>query len=235
MPMISIASRPRTLLIQISATELEVTLLGPTGAIVGGLRIPRSAESDLPLDLQAMWPQLEPLGEFDRITASTGSGIGDAWDAAAVTRELESQSGRRVRMIAASELRWRQVIRGTGVELVLGLGAALESSLFFDGTMVPGLAIAAHRFRKGRSYGEYLAPKVLARKGTDEWNKRIGRAVTEVLAVWNPKTLYLAGPNAPHVTCELPEHVVVVRQPTSLDAALAVWTAPAADLLRSVL
>ena len=80
---------------------------------------------------------------------------------------------------------------------MLGPAANLDSSLFFAGTFVPGLVLANHRFRKKRTYGEYLAPRVLDRKGVDEWNRRIDRVVAEVLAVWNPTTLYLAGPTQP--------------------------------------
>lgn len=220
----TLASRPRTLVILISAAEIEATMLGPTGTELGErMRSPRAADATLAHELPALWSSLERLGEFDRITVGTAAGATDDWDGAALARELERQSLRPVRVVTAAELRWRPLLRHVGVELVLALGADLESALFFDGTHVPGLALGRHRFRKGRTYREYLAPRVLDRKGVHAWNRRLARVVREVLAVWSPSTLHLVGPHAALVDRELPPAVVVVRQPESLAAAVALW------------
>ncbi|MDQ3363929.1 MAG: hypothetical protein M3680_00655 [Myxococcota bacterium] len=223
--MITIAARPRTLVLTVTAAEIEAVVLDPAGVTVGGrVRVPRAADA-VP-DLQALGPQLDPLGEFDRITVSTGPGLGAAWDATALTRELERQSLRPVRVVPTAELRYRGVIRREGVELVLALGAALESWLFVDGTHVPGLALGAHPFRKGKTYAEYLAPRVVERKGRRAWNRRLERVLATVLEVWHPATLYLAGAGAALVDGELPATVVVVRELPGLDAAIAVWHPP---------
>ena len=227
----TLAARPRTLVIMIATTELEATMLGPTGVELGTrVRLPRVPDATLVAELQALWPRLELLGEFDRITVSTTPGSVGAWEPGALAAELARQSLRPARVIAAAELRWRQVIRGVGVELVLALGAELESALFLDGTLVPGLALGRHPFRKGRTYREYLGPRVLERKGARTWNRRLGRVVAEVLAVWHPSTLHLAGPGAAVVELELPPEVVVVQAPESLEAAVALWrVAPPRD------
>lgn len=223
--MIPIASRPRTLVLQLTSETIEALMLDPTGIPLGErVRVPRMADTTMPLELQALWPQLEPLGELDRTTVVTSSDLGDAWSAPAVTSELERQSLRPARAIATAEL-WRgRVIHRAGVELVLVLGDEVSSTLFSEGAAVPGLALGRHRFRKGQTYSEYVAPRVLAKKGAKAWNRRVGRVVTEVLDVWNPTTLYLSGALATHVACELPANVVVVREPPSLAAALEVWT-----------
>ncbi|MBA3396352.1 MAG: hypothetical protein H0T89_27225 [Deltaproteobacteria bacterium] len=225
--MIPIASRPRTLVLLIAANHLDAAMLDPIGAPIGDrLHVPRTADAPMPDALHALWPQLEPLGEFDRISVAIDDTVGETWAAPLVITELERQSLRPVRAIAAGELRWGRVIRRTGVELALGLGDEVSSTLFADGTWIPGLALGRHRFRKGLTYSEYVAPRVLERKGEKTWNRRVDRVVSEVLAVWNPTTLYVGGALAAHVTRELPANVVVVREPPPLAAALELWTAP---------
>jgi len=217
---IELGARPRTLLLVVSADEIEAAMLGPTGADLGAhLRLVRSDS------VAELWPQLEPLGEFDRITVALSVGVDNGWDVVAWMRELERQSLRPVRR-ADDAARWRHVIRGDGVELVLGLGVELESALFLDGTHVPGLALGRHRFRKGRTYQEYLAPRVLERKGARVWNRRLTRAVTEILLVWNPAILYVACPESTPIDLDhlAPKVVVVPRRP-DLEAAVALWHA----------
>jgi polyphosphate glucokinase len=220
--MLFISSRPRTLVLLISVPEIEAVVLDPTGAAAGErLVLPRTADTPMPVALEALWAALEPLGEFDRVTVGGGRDLGDEWAAPALSRELERQCMRPVRVLDRAELCCAPIIKRTGVELVLWFGAQrLDSSLFFDGVCVPGLALGRHRFRKGRTYSQYLTSRALERKGINAWNKRVTRVVDEVLAVWNPAALYLAGTNAGHITCEVPPTVTIVREPPGLAGAL---------------
>jgi len=114
-------------------------------------------------------------------------------------------------------------VQRRGVELALTLDAQLAADLFHDGTQVPGLDLGRQRFRKGKTYREYLAPGVLAKKGPKAWTRRLGRAVDEILAVWNPATLYLAtAPDAP--LPRLPDNVVTVPLRLGLEPAVQLWS-----------
>ena len=217
---IELGARPRTLWLARGADALDAAMLGPTGAELGAqLRLD-------PVDAVAeLWPQLEPLGEFDRISVTFSGGRDHGPEVVAWLLDLERQSLRPVRRVDAA-VRWRQVIRGAGVELVLGLGDPLESALFCDGAHVPGLAIGRHRFRKGRTYQEYLAPRVLERKGARAWNRRLARAVSEILLVWNPESLYVASPDTTAIELDqLGPGVVVVPRRPERELAAALWTA----------
>lgn len=198
-------------------------MLGPAGTELGHTRVARTPEPDRRLALQALWPQLEALGEFDRIALITRSSHGDGWDSVATTRELERQSLRPVRHVSLAQLRWSQVIRRVGVELVVALGSELDSSMFVDGVQVPGLALGRLRFRKGKTLDEYLAPRVLQRKGVGAWNRRLERVANELLAVWNPSTLYIATAKGVVVDLDLGPNVVFVTNPSGLAAAIALW------------
>ncbi|MBA3501879.1 MAG: hypothetical protein M4D80_28170 [Myxococcota bacterium] len=219
---VMVASRPRTLVLVISPDDIEGVILGPTGAQLGSAtRVPRTADPST--SFAAMWTELEPLGEFDRVTVTTKSNLGEGWELDALTRELELQCGRRVRASTLDDLRWSHVIRREGVELVLAVGDELESALFFNGAHVPGLALGRHRFRKGRTYAEYLAPRVREKKGAKAWNRRLERVVDEVLAVWNPTLLYVAVPEGLAVVLESRPTVVITQAPSGFERALSLW------------
>jgi polyphosphate glucokinase len=214
-----IASRPRTLALVISPAEIEGVILGPTGTQIGWpTRLPRTA--DPTTAFADLWSKLEILGEFDRVAVMTKPNLGDGWELDALTRELERQCGRRVRATALDDLRWRHLIRRAGVELALVIGDELESALFFNGVLVPGLAVGRHRFRKGRTYSEYLAPRVRERKGEKAWHRRLERVVAEILAVWNPARLYLAA--EAQVTLDDPR-IVIATVPSAFERALTLW------------
>ncbi|MBA2539923.1 MAG: hypothetical protein H0V17_09840 [Deltaproteobacteria bacterium] len=226
--MLCISSRPRTLVLLISVPEIEAVVLGPTGGTLGDrLLVPRSVDTALPATLEALWPALEPLGEFDRVTVGSGRDLGDDWAASALSRELERQCMRPVRVVDRAELCFASIIGRSGVELVLSFGAQrLDSSMFFDGLCIPGLELGRLQFRKRRTYSEYVASRVIERKGVKAWNKRVSRVVEQVLAGWNPAALYLAGPNAGNITCHLPSNVTVVRERPDLAGALAPHSIP---------
>ncbi len=221
--MLFISSRPRTLVLLISVPEIEAVLLDPTGAPLGDrLLLPRTADTPMSLTLDALWPALEPFGEFDRVTVGAGRDLGEEWAAPALSSELGRQCLRPVRVMDRAELCFAPFIAGKGVELVLSFGAQrLDSSMFFDGVCVPGLALGLHCFRKGRTYSEYVESRVIERKGVKAWNKRVRRVADEVLAVWNPSALYLTGANAGQISCELAPNVTVVSESPGLAGALA--------------
>lgn len=225
-----VAARPRTLVLLVTAGAIEAAMLGPTGTELGA-RAHTAHDPAAPLTptLQALWPALEPLGAFDRISVGLGAGLGEPWTPAALVAVLEDQSGRRARVVPTAALHGAPLIQGVGVELVLVLDAALESALFLDGTLVPGLALGRLRARKRRTYAEYLALRVATRKGPRAWSRRVRRAVDDVLGAFGPRALYLAGPGAAllEAELELPAAVVVIRDAAPLAGALALWS-PAA-------
>jgi hypothetical protein len=209
------SARPRTLVLVFTPEATETALLGPTGIELGPRHVVER-DVDRPARIDDLWPMIEQLGEFDRITA-----VGR--DDAAVAADLSRQSQRPTRPMSLAELRWGHVLSRRGVELALSLDAQLSSDLFHDGTHVPGLALGRQRFRKGKTYREYLAPRVLEKKGARTWARRLGRAVDEILAVWNPSTLYLAVPaDAP--LPRLPASVVTVPLHLGLEPAVQLWS-----------
>jgi hypothetical protein len=205
------SARPRTLVLIVSDVVVDVAMLGPRGTELG----PRQVVP-LTTETATLWQAIGALGEFDRITL-----VGA--DRAGLGAQIAHQSQRPLRHMSYGRLHWSRVITGRGVELALGLAPRLTSTQYHDGIEVPGLELGSQLARKDKRYREYLAPRVLERKGHDAWINRVARSLDEILAVWNPTTLFVAAPPELPMPDELPPQVVVVPPRDSLEDALLVW------------
>ncbi|MEO9158505.1 MAG: hypothetical protein ABI591_23020 [Kofleriaceae bacterium] len=222
----SIASRPRTLAVSIDPPELAATLLGPNGAVLAGPA--HASVGDEPHEvLRSLWQLVESLGEFDRISAGYAGAVHDGvtsgangWEQFGLEAALAAESLRPARAISTAEL--AITVEGVGVELALTLGERFTSALYVHGIALPSFELGRHRFRKQLSYADYVTGDAFARLGRKKWNKRVHRVIAEVLAVWNPRRLYLGGRDARLIYGELPDHVVIVTA-SPLAGALELW------------
>jgi hypothetical protein len=210
------SNRPRTLVVAIEARELAAVVIGPWAEPVTAWG--RTEIDGVPGALGALWPMVETLGvEFDRISACCDA----ATERAMLADALARQSMRPARVAGVTELASRSVIESRGVELVLSLGARFGAALFVDGDALPSFELARHRFRKGATYAEYLANA--GALGRRKWNKRALRAIDQLLAVFEPRKLYVTGRDAVLVHDEPAERVEVIREDRALAGAIAIW------------
>jgi polyphosphate glucokinase len=164
-----------------------------------------------------LWPIVEEIGvEFDRISAGC-----DDCDRAILAGKLARESMRPARVAGVTELAVRSVIESRGIELVLAVGARFGAALFVDGVALPAFELGKHRFRKGQTYAEYLADA--DGLGRRKWNKRALRAIEQLLAVFEPRKLYVTGRDAILVHDEPVDRVEVVREDRALFGAIALW------------
>src|SRR5438445_13793988 len=97
-------------------------------------------------------------------------------------------------------------IQGECVALVIALGTGFGSSLFVDGYLVPGLELAHHPWRKGKTYEDYLGKYGLAKYGRKRWNKLVLKAIKQIEALFSCDHLYIGGGNAVKIDSALPKH-----------------------------
>lgn len=203
-------------MVSIDERELAAVVIGPWAEPVsewGRVAIDRRAAEVT----RELWPIVEAMGvEFDRISAGC-----DACDRAMLADALARESLRPARVAGVTELAARSVIESRGVELVVSLGERFGAALLVDGVALPTFELGKHRFRKGETYAEYLADA--DRLGRRKWNKRALRAIDQLIAVFEPRKLYITGRDAVLVHDEPTERVEVVREDRALAGAIALW------------
>src|SRR5579863_4419915 len=82
-----------------------------------------------------------------------------------------------------------------GRMLFLGLGTGLGSALILDGVVAP-MELAHLRFKKGRSYEEWVGERGLKRLGIKKWSRAVDEVVTQLCAALEADYVVIGGGNA---------------------------------------
>lgn len=194
-----------------SDVTIEVAMLGPRGQQLGARHtVPLTSET------ATLWRAINELGEFDRITL-VGANTHE------LATRIARESQRPLRTMTEGFLHWNHIIVGRGTELAITLAPRFRAHLYTNGTELPGLDIGYQLVRNDKRLREYLAPRVLDKRGPERWLRRVSRALDELLTVWNPTTLYIATPPELPIPADLDARIVVVPAHDPLADALLVW------------
>lgn len=224
-----------TLCVEVGVTTLRAQLVDERGAPTGErqrLPLPRVLPPDAVVDAVAEVAQL--YDHYERVSVGFPGVIMDgvvrdapnldpAWTEFALERALQVRLERMVRVANAADMQGLGIVEGKGVELVLTFGVGMGSALFVDGRLVPNLQLGRHPFRKKRCYDDYVGHAAFKAAGAKRWGKRVLRVVEQVLPVWNPRVLYLAGSNMKRVPSALPPGVQKVAGATGLAGGFRLW------------
>lgn len=224
-----------TLAIDVGGTGIKGILLDERGKPISErirLETPQPATPDKVLAV--MDDISERLKGFDRVSIGfpgvikngatlTAHNLNEQW----VGFELEKVIARRwrkpTRVCNDAAVQGYGAIRGKGLELVITLGTGLGSSLFINGTLVPGLELAHTPWRKGKTYEEYLGKDGLAKHGKKAWNKLVAKAIPVWEALFNYDHLYIGGGNAEKINFSLPSRATRVPNEDGLLGGVALW------------
>lgn len=224
-----------TLCVEVGVTALRAQLVDERGAPIEErhrLALPRTQPPKIVVEAVA---ELAGLYEhYERLSLGFPGVVMDgvvreapshdpAWSDFALERALSVRLERLVRVANAADMQGLGIVEGKGVELVLTFGVGLGSALFVDGRLVPNLQLGRHPFRKKRSYDEYVGHSALKAAGAKRWGRRVMRVVEQVLPIWNPRVLYLGGPNAKRIPTSLPPGVQRVSGNTGLAGGFRLW------------
>ncbi len=224
-----------TLAIDVGGTGIKTLLLDAHGkALCERERVetPQPATPDAMISvMHAMAEKMEP---FDRISVGfpgvvkngvtmTAHNLDQSWIGFDLQKVLARKWKKPVRVANDAAVQGFAAIRGKGVELVITLGTGLGSSLFTNGHLVPGLELAHHPWRKGKTYEDYLGRKGLEKAGPKKWNKRVQEALPQIEALFNYDHLYIGGGNAAKIDFPLPNHVTRVPNEDGLLGGVALW------------
>lgn len=226
----------RTLVIDIGGSGVKALILDQSGTPVTERgRIPTPNPADPEGILRVIEQLAQEQGEFDRISVGFPGVVrrgvietavnldADSWPGVDLALALEQRLHRPVRIANDADVQGYGAISGHGVELVLTLGTGMGSALFVEGTLVPNLELAHHRFRKSETYEEQLGRAALEDVGKKQWNKRLGKAIARLRSLFNYDRLYIGGGNAKQIRLELPHGVTLVPNVAGLLGGIALW------------
>lgn len=177
---------------------------------------------------------VENLGDFDRVSVGfpgvvkhgatlTAHNLSSKWVGFDLQKTLKKRWQKPVRVANDAAVQGYAAIRGKGLELVITLGTGFGSALFIDGHLVPGLELAHHPWRKGKTYEDYLGREAFHKMGKKRWNKRLAQAIEQIEALFNFDHLYIGGGNADKIEFSLPRHVTRVPNEDGLLGGAALW------------
>lgn len=224
-----------TLAVDVGGTGIKGILLNSRGKPISEReRVPTPQPATPAAMLTLMDGIVKKLGKFDRASVGfpgvvkhgatlTAHNLDEQWIGFELEKVLARRWKRPVRVCNDAAVQGYGAIRGKGVELVITLGTGFGSSLFIDGHLVPGLELAHHPWRKGKTYEEFFGVKGLRRMGRKRWNKLLPKAIEQLEGLFNCDHLYIGGGNAVKVDFALPKHVTRVPNEDGLLGGVALW------------
>ena len=164
-------------------------------------------------------------GVVKRGATLTAHNLNPQWIGYDLQKVLSRRWRKPVRVANDAAVQGFAAIQGKGVELVITLGTGFGSSLFTEGHLVPGLELAHHPWRKGKTYEDFLGKHALAKYGRKRWNKLVAKAIEQLESLFNYDQLYIGGGNAMKIDFALPRHVTRVPNEDGLLGGVALWRA----------
>ncbi len=229
------SARPRTLAVDIGGTGLKTIVLDASGKpLTERLRIDTPRPATPKAVLAAIVGLARQQGAFDRVSVGfpgvvrrgvteTAWNLDPRWVGTDLRSALEKALRKPVRSANDADVQGLGVIRGRGVELVITLGTGFGSALFVDGRLVPNVQLAHHAAWGKKTYEEELGAKALEKAGKKKWNRRLGKAIASLDALFNYDRLYIGGGNAKKVERDLPPSVRLVSNLAGLTGGMGLW------------
>ncbi len=224
-----------TLAIDIGGSGLKMMALDSRGnAVSERLRTPtpQPASPDKMLNILDEMKQHMPV--FHRVSVGfpgvikqgetlTAANLDKKWVGFPLEQTLEQKWGRPVRVCNDAAVQGYGAISGRGVELVLTLGTGVGSALYIDGRLCPGLELAHHPWRKGKTYEECIGRAALDKIGQKKWNRLVERAIAQTEALFNWDRLYIGGGNSRKLEIEARPEVTLIENEQGLTGGIALW------------
>jgi polyphosphate glucokinase len=229
------SSGPITLAVDIGGSGVKMMLLDSKGKpLTERLREPTPEPATPAVMLDMMTEMKGKLPGFDRVSVGfpgvvkrghiwTAHNLDPAWAGFALQEVVQTKWGKPARVCNDAAVQGFGAIRGTGVELVLTFGTGLGSSLFTTGHLCPGLELAHHPWRKGKTYEDYLGHEALKKYGDKRWNRLVKKAISQTSSLFNWDYLYIGGGNAEHIDFKLPETIKIVSNEDGLFGGVVLW------------
>ena len=111
-----------------------------------------------------------------------------------------------------------------GRMLFLGLGTGLGSAMVVDGVVQP-MELAHLKWKRGKTYEEYLGEKARKKQGDKAWNRQVLKVIAEFSEVLECEYVTVGGGNAGRLR-HLPKNVKVGSNEDAMRGAFSLWQPP---------
>ncbi len=191
----------KVLVIDVGGTNVKILATGQRDPrkIPSGPAMTAKAMTNAVLQLTASWPyDSVSLGYPGAVRGGSPvaepKNLGHGW----VKFDFEKAFGKPVKVINDAAMQALGSYEG-GRMLFLGLGTGLGSALITDGVLVP-LELAHLRYRKGRTYEDYIGLRGIKRYGKKKWRQYVLDVVTAMRNAFLADYVVLGGGNAKRLT-----------------------------------
>jgi polyphosphate glucokinase len=186
------------------------------------------------------------LGPFERISIGfpgvvrdglvlTAPNLGTtAWHGFPLAATLAKKLRAPARLANDATVQGLGVISGHGVECVITLGTGMGFALFENARPAPHLELSQHPARGRKTYDQYIGNAALRAVGRKAWNKRVRKAIDNILILTSCDVLYIGGGNAKNLQLELPATVRIVSNEAGITGGLRLWDALPDTLFESI-
>ncbi len=224
-----------TLAVDIGGTGIKMMILDAAGEpLTERMRVPTPSPASSKRVIEEMVKMRTQLPAFDQVSVGfpgvikdgktwTAANLDKSWVGFPLEATLRKLWKKPVRVCNDAAVQGFGAIEGKGVELVLTLGTGMGSALYTDGRLAPGLELAHHPWRKGKTYEDFLGRRGYDHYGPKKWNQLLEMAIEQTQALFNWDRLYLGGGNSRKVTLKLPEHVKLISNEDGLLGGVALW------------
>jgi polyphosphate glucokinase len=224
-----------TLAIDIGGTGIKMMALSAEGKpLTERWRVPTPQPPTPKRILKILDQMKDRTQDFDRVSVGypgvikhgitlTAANLNEKWLGFPLQKELEHRWKRPVRIANDAAIQGYAAIKGRGVEMILTLGTGLGSALYTDGHLCPGLELAHHPWRKGKTYEEFLGRAGLKKVGHKQWNHLVGEAIVQTEKLFNWDKLYIGGGNAKKLAIKLGPNISIVSNEDGLLGGAALW------------
>lgn len=134
--------------------------------------------------------------------------------------DFEKAFGRPVKIINDAAMQALGSYEG-GRMLFLGLGTGMGSALITDGVLVP-MELAHLRYRKGRTYEDYVGLRGLKRFGKKKWRRYVMDIVTALKHALQADHVMLGGGNAKRLK-RLPKDICLGDNTRAFAGGFRLW------------
>ena len=234
-PRITKLSARTTLTVDIGGTGIKMMVLDAAGKPLTDRMRALTPENPTPERLMKVLDDLRAqMPEFDRVSVGfpgvvkngvtiEAHNLSPKWAQFPLQETLQKDWKKPVRVANDASIQGYGAIFGKGVELCLTLGTGLGSSLFTEGHLCPGLELAHHPWRNGKTYEDYVGLRGMEKHGKKKWNKLVEKAIAQTHQLFNWDFLHIGGGNAKHITFELAKDMRIVSNEEGLLGGVALW------------